>query len=80
MEDVQHDVALIEREAGELGACSEKFEIITNDPSSRSSILAHMPDALVVEPSSECHTLGSPHGDVESTSLLWGETEIPLHS
>ena len=50
--DVQHDVDLVECEAGELGLVlnHKKSEIITNNPSSRSSILAQMPDALVVEP------------------------------
>ena len=70
LEDVQHDVDLIEREAGELGLVlnHKKSEIITNDPSSRSSILAQMPDALVVEPQSAT-LLGSPLGNVESISL-----------
>ena len=70
MEDVQHDVALIERKAGELGLVlnHKKSEIITNDPSSRSSILAQMPNALVVEPQSAT-LLDSPLWDVESTSL-----------
>ena len=63
-------LCFIEREAGELGLVlnHKKSEIITNDPSSRSSILAQMPDALVVELQSAT-LLGSPLGDVESTSL-----------
>ena len=71
LEDVQHDVAFIEREAGELGLVlnHKKSEIITNDPSSRSSVLSQMPDALVVEPQSAT-LLGSPLGNVESISIL----------
>ena len=64
--------------------------IITNDPLSRSSILSQMPDALVVEQQSAT-LLGSPLGNVESTSLsicdktallkvYGGEAEIPLYS
>ena len=54
MEDVQYVVALMQQHTGH--------------PSSRSSILAHMPDALVGEPQNAT-LLGSPLGDVESTSL-----------
>ena len=71
MEDVQHDVALIEHEAGELGlVLNQKISeiIITNNLSSRSSILAHMPDALVAEPWSAT-LLDSPLVDAESTPL-----------
>ena len=45
-----------------------KSEIITNYLSSRSSIFALMPNALVVEPQNAT-LLDSPLGDVESTSL-----------
>ena len=80
LEDVQHDYALIECEAGELDLVlnHKKSEIITNDHSSRSSILSQMPDALVVEPQSAT-LLGSPLGNVESISLSICDKTALLH-
>ena len=79
LDDVQHCVALIECEAGDLGLLlnHKRSEIFTNDPSSRSSILAQIPGSLVIEPQSAT-LLGFPLGDVESTSLFINDKTVLL--
>ena len=72
--DVLHDLAVIEREAAELGLLlnHRKSEVICSDMSTKNSILSSFPGASVVEPSDAC-LLGSPIGDLDCVSSVIDE-------
>ena len=69
VEDVLHDVDLLEREGADLGLYlnNQKSEIICSDHVARGTILCALPGAHVTSPESAT-LLGSPIGDISSIS------------
>ena len=74
MEDVLHDLNIVEREGAELGLHLNyrKSEVIGVDKDTRDAILSFLPGARVVDPL-RATLLGSPIGDVSSISITLRE-------
>ena len=66
-EDVLHDLDVI-KAAEELGLFFNNKSVVMH--SVRGTIITALPGALVVDPERTC-LLGSPLGDVGSTTLTW---------
>ena len=74
VEDVLHDLDLVEREGAELGLIlnHQKSEIISSDNAARGSVLCAIPGARVIDPE-KATLLGSPVGDIDCISAVLEE-------
>ena len=74
VEDVLHDLDLVELEGAELGLIlnHQKSEIISSDNAARGSVLCAIPGARVIDPE-KATLLGSPVGDIDCISAVLEE-------